>query len=152
MNRLAFASLGALFVLGCARNGPMMDDTLGEGYFFVSGRFYDKPYADVFEALKARLMKKGYSLIRADKNMGVITTSSRPLEGMEYMACACPKPQAFRELGRKVKMTFVITEIAAERTQITVRSRFTSYWSDGRSTVERSCSSDGKLERDILRF
>jgi hypothetical protein len=147
------AGLWSVLILGCAGPAPMMDESpAGEGYFFVSGRFYNQGYSEVFDTLKGRLQKKGYSLNRADKNAGILSTFSRPLTGYEYNHCECRQVRGFQQLGRKVKMTFIITEISENRTHVSARSRFTAYWSDGRGTVERTCASDGAIEKDILRF
>jgi hypothetical protein len=98
------------------------------------------------------LQKRGYSLNRADKDAGIVSTFSRPLTGSDYGHCDCRHVRGFEQLGRKVKMTFVVTEISEARTHISVRSRFIAFWSDGRSTIERTCASDGSLEKEILRF
>jgi hypothetical protein len=143
---------GVMFV-GCAGSPPMMDESAaGEGYFFVSGRYYNESYDKVFETLKERLRKKGYSLNRVDKDAGIISTFSRSLEGSDTRRCQCRSLRGFSELGRKVRMTFIVDELSTERTHVSVRSRFTAYWSDGRATVERTCASDGQLEKDVMRF
>jgi hypothetical protein len=110
------------------------------------------PYHDTFYALKERLDDLGYNFSRADNDIGVISTFSRSLRGRENRYCDCADVRSFHELGRKARMTFLIEEINPAMTRVTVRSRFTIYWSDGFRTIERTCASRGKLEERILDF
>lgn len=147
----AWRALLGLVAVGCASHRPALESVpTGEDVFFTGGRVYRMRYHDAFEALRKRLDELGYNLSRADRNSGVIATFPRPLREAEHRHCDCTRVRGFRELGRKVKMTFVVSEVDPEVTRVTVRSRFTIYWSDGFRTFERSCISRGKLERQIL--
>jgi hypothetical protein len=123
-----------------------------EGFFSASGRIVNRPYREAFDALKKDLMGDGYTVTRADENAGIISVGYRPISHNHYGYCDCRSMKGFQELGRKVRMTFVVTELGPTRTEVTVRTRFTAYWSDGSRTVERGCASSGRLEKDILRF
>lgn len=145
------SSLGFLVLLGCASQEPTLVTTGSEeGVLFAAGRAYRMTYDDTFDALKHRLDDLGYNLIRADRDAGVVTTDTRPLREIEHRFCECSELRGFHELGRKVKMTFMVTEIAPRRTRITIRSRFTILWSDGFRTYERFCISKGNLEDEVL--
>jgi hypothetical protein len=142
-----------LLVAGCSSHRPGMENSaLDEGVFFIDGRIYPLPYREAYERLRKRLDDLGYDLARADRDAGVIATLPRPLSASEFRYCDCRNVGSFYQLGRKVRMTFIVEDVSPESTRVTVRSRFIIFWSDGFRTIERSCASTGKLERTILKL